>query len=61
MRKELATLPLLLVLSPLSFFAQQDQSSQPKALAFTHVSIIDVAAKDRVRAVCPVFEIRMSP
>ena len=53
MRKELPTLILLLLLSPPLVFAQQKQSPQPKALAFTHVTIIDVAAKDRERALKP--------
>ena len=50
MRNELPTLLLLLLLPPPSVFAQQKQSSQPKALAFTHVTIIDVAARDSRRA-----------
>lgn len=55
MRKELSTLILilLLLLSPPSAFTQQKQSSQPKALAFTHVTIIDVAARDSRRALKP--------
>ena len=53
MRKELPTLILLLLLSPPLVFSQQKQSSQPKALAFTHVTIIDVAAKDSRRALKP--------
>ena len=53
MSKELPTLLLLLLLSPPLVFAQPKQSSQPKALAFTHVTIIDVAARDSRRALKP--------
>ena len=53
MRKELPTLILLLLLSPTFVFAQPKQSSQPKVLALTHVTIIDVAARDSRRALKP--------
>lgn len=53
MRKEFPTLLLLLLLSPPLVFAQPKQSSQPKARAFTHVTIIDVAARDPRRALKP--------
>jgi len=53
MRNELPTLIVLLLLSPPFVFAQQKQSSQPKALAFTHVTIIDIAARDSRRALKP--------
>src|SRR5215216_6249272 len=43
------TIPMLL-LSPALVFAQQPQGSQPQALAFTHVTIIDVTARDSSRA-----------
>jgi hypothetical protein len=48
MRHELS-IPMLL-LSPALVFAQQQQGSQPQALAFTHVTIIDVGASDSRRA-----------
>jgi putative transposase len=53
MRKELPTRILFLLLSPLFVFTQQKQSSQPKAVAFTHVTIIDVAVRDSRRALKP--------
>ncbi|HEV8369927.1 MAG TPA: hypothetical protein VGQ39_18370 [Pyrinomonadaceae bacterium] len=53
MRKELPTLILLLLLSSPLVFTQQKESSRPKALAFTHVTIIDVAARDSGRALKP--------
>jgi hypothetical protein len=53
MRRELPALILLLLLSPHLVFGQQKQSSQPKALAFTHVTVIDVAASDSMRALKP--------
>ncbi len=53
MKKDLPTLTLLLLLAPTSLFAQQQQSSQPTPLAFTHVTIIDVAVRDSTRALKP--------
>ena len=53
MRKELPTLTLLVLLSPPLVFTEQKQSSQPKVLAFTHVTIIEVAARDSRRAFKP--------
>jgi hypothetical protein len=51
MRNELS-IPMLL-LSPALALAQQQQGAQPQALAFTHVTIIDVAATDSRRALKP--------
>jgi hypothetical protein len=51
MRKGLS-IPMLL-LSPALVFAQQQQVSQPQALAFTHVTVIDVEARDSRRALKP--------
>lgn len=53
MSKELPTLVLLLLLSPHHVFGQEEQSSQSKALAFKHVTIIDVAATDPGRTLKP--------
>src|SRR5687767_6383651 len=53
MRKELPSLIQLLLLFPPLVIAQQKQSSQPKAFAFTHVTIIDVAAREFPRALKP--------
>jgi cytosine/adenosine deaminase-related metal-dependent hydrolase len=53
MRKKLPTLMLLLLLSPTLALAQQKQSAQPQTLAFTHVTVIDVAASDAGRALRP--------
>jgi Amidohydrolase family len=53
MRKEIRILILLLLLSPPLVFAQQKPSSQPKAFAFTHVTIIDVVERDSRRALKP--------
>jgi hypothetical protein len=50
MKKELATLIVLLLFSPPLTLAQQEQSSQPGTFAFTHVTVIDVAARDARRA-----------
>ena len=47
---EFPTLMLLLLLSLTLALAQQKQSSQPQSLAFTHLTVIDVAAKDSRRA-----------
>jgi len=53
MRKELPILILVLLLSSPSALAQQEQISQPTAFALTHVTVIDVAAKDKARALNP--------
>ena len=44
---------LLLLISPSLVFTQEQQTSQPKSLAFTRVTIIDVAAKDPRNALQP--------
>ena len=53
MRKKLSTLIVLLLFSPPLTFAQQKQSSQLETFAFTHVTVLDVAARDARRASKP--------
>lgn len=53
MRKELAMLKALLLFSSSLTLAQEKQGSEPGTLAFTHVTVIDVAARDAARASKP--------